>query len=122
MPTKIVEVTKLRSITLHSWPRSTTDDKKSRSDDWYLTFPILWFFLHWMAPTHHHSDPTIQISLDPTVVITPEFKRGSHDPSFPYKGSLTFYLLRGICSTIPLDIFNFKFIKRSQPRDFDQWI
>jgi hypothetical protein len=120
MPTNIAEVAKLRSITLHAWPRLTSDDKKSRSDEWYLTFPNLWFCLHRMAPTHLHSNPRIHISLDPTVAITLEFERDGHDTSIPYKGSLTFWLLCVLCSAIPLDIFNFKVINRSQPRDFDQ--
>jgi hypothetical protein len=104
----------------HSRNRLTSDDKKSRSDEWYLTFPNLWFCLHRMAPTHLHSNPRIHISLHPTVAITLEFEMDGHDTSIPYKGSLTFWLLCVLCSAIPLDIFNFKVINRSQPRDFDQ--
>jgi hypothetical protein len=66
------------------------DDQQSRFDGWDLTFPTLWFRLYWMALVHLPSDTMIQISLDPTVVIIPEFERDDHDPMIPYKGVLTF--------------------------------
>jgi hypothetical protein len=58
--------------------------------------------------------------LIPHQVITPEFKRDSHDPLIPYKGSLTFNILHKFCNVIPPDIFKFKVRIWSQPWDSDQ--
>jgi hypothetical protein len=94
LPTKIVEVTKFQISSFLAWLRSTVDDRSSRSNGWDIILTQPHVCLHRTAPVHSPSDPTVQISLDPTVVIAPEFKRNDHDCTLLYKIYLTFRLPR----------------------------
>jgi hypothetical protein len=70
----IAEVAKLRSLSFPAWLRLTVDDRPTRSNGWDLIFPNLWFHFYQTTLIHLPSNPMILNSLDPTVVIAPEFE------------------------------------------------